>query len=55
MQYDGKAKLTPEKVMDMRDSYKAGELSQGKLAKKYGVSKMTVWNIIHRKKWAHIL
>jgi hypothetical protein len=43
------AKLTLSQANDIRREYFAGGISSIKLAVKYGVSKKTVWNILHNK------
>ena len=48
------AKLTDGDVIAIRQSYKLGAVSQPMLAKQYGVSQSLVWNILHRKAWAHL-
>ena len=46
-------KLTEEDVVMIRMEAAMGR-SQGSIAAYYNVSKHTVYNIIHRKKWAHV-
>ena len=43
-------KLSREAVEDIRSS----SLPQRKLASKYGVSQMAVFNVIHRKSWGYV-
>jgi hypothetical protein len=48
------AKLTEEDVLQMRADYATGLTSYNKLSRQYGVCHKTIWNILTRKKWAHI-
>ena len=45
------AKLTVEKVREIRRRYAAGGISQEKLAKEYGVTLLSIGNIIRGKTW----
>jgi hypothetical protein len=45
--------IDPEVVEMIRADHAAGILKQRELAKKYGVSKGTIYNIIHGKHWAN--
>ena len=45
------AKLTWEKVNDIREKYKTGKFSYAKLAKEYGVSPSAVQHIIENRSW----
>ncbi len=45
------SKLTWEIVDDIREIYKSGESSIRKLAKRYGVSNMTIENVIKNRTW----
>ncbi len=47
-------KLSFENVREIRRRYEQGNDSQGKLAREYSVSKMTIYSIIHRRKWSYI-
>lgn len=44
-------KLTSVKVAEMREKYQAGGTSTPKLAREYGVSKSTAWNIVNFHSW----
>lgn len=48
------AKLTEEDVINIRAEYKRGEVGYITLGKKYGVSDITIRDIILRKYWKHI-
>jgi hypothetical protein len=45
------AKLTVEKVREIRKRYAAGGISQEKLSKEYGVTLLSIGNIIRGKTW----
>lgn len=50
-------KLTPftkEDILSIREEYKDPDISHRDLAKKYGVKKSTIGNIIRRKTWKHV-
>lgn len=48
------AKLTEEKVRQIRIDYAAGGVTQPGLAAQYGVRQNTIWSIIHRTRWKHV-
>jgi len=48
------AKLTEEQVRAIRTIYSAGNISQERLAKEYGVSRETISHIVQRRLWSHI-
>ena len=48
-----RAKLTDKDVLEIRATYEAGGVTHRKLAKKYGVGHVQIFNIIHRRRWAH--
>ena len=50
----GNAKLTDEKVREIRKEYAAGGILQRELAEKYEISQRTVSAIITKKLWKHI-
>lgn len=50
----GRAKLTEKDVRDMRCAHSAGTLASA-LAVRYGISEGHAYNIVLRKRWAHIL
>jgi len=45
--------LTAEQVLRIREYHAVG-FSQSELATRYGVSKQTIWRIVHRETWRHI-
>lgn len=48
------AKLTDQKVIEMRARYASGEGSTVSLAREYGVSQGTAWKVLNRLSWKHI-
>jgi hypothetical protein len=46
------AKLTAEQVYQVRDASPA--MSLGELSRRFGVTKQTIWGIVHRKTWQHL-
>lgn len=48
-----KAKLTCQKVIEIRAAYEKGENTTS-LGRKYGVSRKQVHNVINRVSWAHV-
>ena len=53
-QKHGMAKLTENNVIEMRCLYSSGKYSTRCLAKKYGVSRSVIQDVIHRRAWIHI-
>lgn len=51
-QANGNATLTDESVREIRSL--AGEMSQRKIAQRYGVHQAVIWRVINRKSWAHV-
>ena len=51
---NGRAKLTDEKVLEIRETYKKGGFFQQELAEKYNVSQTCIQRIITRYNWIHI-
>lgn len=49
----GRARLTPEKVLRIRERYGDGE-SQQRIAEDYGVSQVAISSIVRRKSWTHV-
>ena len=48
------SKLTQKQVLEIRKLHAEGLLSQGQLGRNYGVSDVTINNIVHRRQWKHI-
>lgn len=46
--------LTESDVSVIRKIYAMGNITQREIAKKYKVHYVTIWDIIHKKNWAHI-
>ena len=47
-------KLTEKQVVEIRKEYSTKKTPQKKLAKKYKVFWLTIFNVIHRKSWGHV-
>ena len=50
---NSQAKLTEASVREMRATHSAGE-SCAAIARRLSLNPKTVWDIVHRKRWAHI-
>lgn len=50
----GKAKLTQELVLEIRDAYSKGDISQNALGQRFGVSAKQISVIVNRLQWFHI-
>ena len=50
----GKAKLTELQVRAIRAEYSLGNTTQTALGKKYGVTSVSIGQIVHRQHWKHI-
>lgn len=48
------SKLTPEMVLEIRDCYREKRQTVKALARKFGVHRNTIWNVISRNNWSHI-
>ena len=48
---NGAAKLTEAKVAEIRSLYARGDVTQGKIAKAYGVSRALISDIVNGKRW----
>ena len=48
------AKLSADKVKEIRRLFATGQWTQVDLGKRFGVSQTTVWNVICRNSWKHI-
>lgn len=49
MKLTNKSKLTPEAAREIRRVYAEGNVSQGKLARRYGVSQSLINNLVLNK------
>lgn len=49
-----RAKLTADQVREIRDQYAAGEISQSRLAERFGVSLPTISGIVTRRYWRSV-
>ena len=49
------AKLTDEKVREIRETYSAGGITQQEIAERYEINRVTVSNIITKKTWMHVV
>jgi len=52
---NGKAKLTTESVLEIRERYARGDVTYTALAAEFGVGIATVWRVVRRITWSHIL
>jgi hypothetical protein len=48
---NGRAKLTKEKVSEIRHRYASGETNKSELGRQFGVSSCQIKNIVTRKQW----
>lgn len=48
------SKLTEDKVIEIRRRYSDGRQTMQELADRFGVTRLAVWNVLHRKTWKHI-
>lgn len=51
---NGRAKLTPDKVNEIRHLGSSGEVSLTQLAEQFKTSKQTIWNILHNATWKRL-
>jgi len=49
-----RAKLKEVEVVKIRKLYSSNKFTQRKLGRMFGVTKHTIWYIVHRKTWRHI-
>jgi hypothetical protein len=50
----GHARITESIVRHIRHTYELGGTSMLKLARSLGIPKRTVFDVIHRRSWAHV-
>lgn len=50
----GMAKLTENDVLSIRSQFSKGGITQIELGRIFGVTKLQIHNIVHRKRWKHI-
>lgn len=50
----GRAKLTSKEVLQIREVYDSGEMTQGELASFYGVTREAINAIVNRRRWKHL-
>jgi len=48
------SKLKATDILNIRNQYKQGNISQLKLAKKFNVSQSQIWRIINKTRWTHV-
>jgi hypothetical protein len=53
-EFNGRSKLKNEQVIEIRKLREEKNISYGKLALKFGVSKSVIIKIVNRKSWSHI-
>ena len=53
--FSSRTKLTQDAVLEIRERYARGNVTQQELAQQYGVGIMQVSRIIRHKRWAHVL
>lgn len=51
---NGNAILNATTVVEIRQAYAAGTVSQDALAKRYGVAQSVISGVVHRKAWTHV-
>jgi hypothetical protein len=51
---NGRSKLTPATVVELRKRYASGGISQQKLGDEYGVCQVVISKIINRQLWPHV-
>ena len=48
------AKLTEDKVREIRQLYADGKANQSQLGRQYGVHQAVIWNVVNRRTWKHV-
>ncbi len=51
----GASKLTEEQVRRIRGEYEGGNISQRALARRYGVDQKTIFDVVSRRTWQHVI
>jgi hypothetical protein len=51
---NGRAKLSENEVLRIRERYSTGDVSQLQLAKFYGVSEQLIQSIVKKRRWKHL-
>lgn len=51
---NARARLTAQDVLAIREAYVRGDVKQSVLAQRYGITPMTVSNIVCRASWRHL-
>lgn len=51
---NGRAKLTPENVLEIRSKWDSKSCTYKELCVMFGVSRATVWRVLSGKNWRHI-
>lgn len=51
---NSQAKLSPKNVIEIRELYQSGRISQSDLASMFGVDQPAVWKIINYRTWKHV-
>lgn len=54
-EYNGRAKLTPAQILEIRSAHAAGNTTYHKLASQYGVTFGLIGFIVSRRSWKHIM
>lgn len=51
---NGRAKLTPDQVREIRALADAGPINKCAVGRQYGVSDLVIYNVVNRKSWRDI-
>ena len=51
---NGKAKLTAEDVLEIRELYTTGNYTHKQLAEQFNIGRNGIWSILNRRTWRHI-
>ena len=52
---NGHAKITEDDVRAIRASYNGGGILLREIGEKYSMALSSVWSIVHRKRWKHVI